>query len=112
METGTWLGIGALIISAAGAINSLRKESRDDRSATHGELQSLNKIYREEIERLKTEIRESEEECRRQIASCNERLIAQQDHLDALRGTIVQQANQIVKLEMRQRERLDRDGDG
>jgi septin family protein len=79
----------------------MRAGRREDRSATHGELQSLNKIYREEIERLKAEIRESEEECRTQIAGCNERLKAQEDHLDALRATIVQQANQIVKLEMR-----------
>jgi septin family protein len=104
------LGIGALLVSAAGALNSMRKERRDDRSATHAELQSLNKIYREEIERLKAEIRESEEECRKNIAECNDRLRSQQEQFDALRATIVQQANQIVKLEMRQRERLDRDG--
>lgn len=105
METGTWLGVGALLVSAVGALNSLRKNKSDERSATHGELQALNKTYRDEIERLKVEQRESDVECRRQIDECNGLIRAHAEQVREMRETIVQQANQIATLERRREAR-------
>lgn len=105
METGTWLGVGALLVSAAGALNSMRKQRGEERSATHGELQALNAAYRSEIDRLRQENREAEDECRRQIAGCNERLKAQQEQVEEMRATIVRQANQLAQLEKRREPR-------
>lgn len=105
METSTWLGFGALLVSAAGALNSMRKTRMDDRSGAVSELRTVVETYKQEIERLKVELRESEEECRKQIANCNERLKAQQEQVQEMRETIISQANQIGQLERRREAR-------
>jgi TolA-binding protein len=105
VETGTWLGVGALLVSAAGALNSMRNGNREDRSNAVSELRTVVDTYKAEIERLKVEHRESEEECRKQIAECNEKLRAQQQQVAEMRETIVSQANQIQQLERRREAR-------
>lgn len=101
METGTWLGVGALLVSAASAFNSMRNGNREDRTSAVSELRTLVDTYKAEIERLKVEQRESEDECRRQIAECNERIKAHAEQVREMRETIISQANQIQQLERR-----------
>lgn len=101
METSTLLGLGALVVSAAGALNSLRKTRVDERSGAIGDLRNVVQTYKEELARLKQELLETEDECRRQIAECRAQSAALQSQIQEMRATIISQANQISQLERR-----------
>jgi predicted RNase H-like nuclease (RuvC/YqgF family) len=110
VETGTWLGFGALLVSAAGALNSMRAGRREDRSSAVTELQTVVQTLKGEIDRLKLENKESEEECRRLIGNCKDQIKAHTNQVAEMQSTIISQANQINLLERRQRQRLEGQG--
>lgn len=95
------LGVGALLVSAVGAWNSLRKGRLDERSGTNAELQALNRTYREEIERLETKLDTSEEDCRTQIQKCADDLKRERERRKDLEQTILEQAERLSQLERR-----------
>lgn len=101
METGTWLGVGALLVSAAGALNSMRAGKREDRSGAFTEIQAVVKTLKEENERLEKKLDESEDECRKQIQGCKDDSAALTRQLEEMRATIVRQANQLNELQRR-----------
>jgi predicted RNase H-like nuclease (RuvC/YqgF family) len=101
METGTMLGLGALLVSAVGAWNSLHKTRIEDGTATSNALQALNTTYREEIDRLEEKLDESEEECRKEMARCKEQIKREQEFSRGLQETIFEQAQRISNLERR-----------
>lgn len=101
MEAGTILGGLSFVVSAMTAYASLRKNRSDERSATYGELQELNKTYRQEIDRLNAVIDTTEKECSERTAACKAELKVAQDVVASLRETLLEQANRISKLERR-----------
>lgn len=105
MDTGQILGWGALVVSVAGALNSLRRTRLDEKSGAVSDLAKVVQTYKEEIERLKVEQRESEDECRRQVQVVKDQNAALLAQLQEMRGTIITQANQISQLERRRQPR-------
>lgn len=105
METGTILGVGALVVSAAGALNSMRAGKREDRTSAIAELQVVVTALKGEIERLKVENKEAEDECRRKIAECTAEIKAHTTQVQEMRATIVSQANQLQQLDRREQSR-------
>lgn len=92
-------------MSAAGALNSMRAGRREDRTSAVAELQTVVTTLKQEIDRLKADNKDTEDECRRQIAVCREQLKAHAEQVAEMRETIVQQANQIALLERRSKPR-------
>lgn len=99
METGTLLGVGALIVSAAGALNSMRTGRREDRSGAFTEMKDVVKTLKEENERLEKKMDDAEADCRVQIAGCNDLLKEEREKRRQLQDMFNQQAERIAELE-------------